>query len=573
MIIFAPMKRWLSIYIFLFLICTPAFVGCKKSISQELEHAEALVLSNLDSTQIILDQFTVEDFDNEEDKALWAMLSVWRQYRSYEPVIDLEKLDLAYNQFEGCGNPLRRAQVHYLKSAIDEDQKVGNASDWHNEMYKACLDIMQTDNHQLAMLIYQRYEQKLYHANNYGESIRWGEMSRAEAQKCGDIKGEVTAINNLSLSYLGLEDQRVRNEHDIKVKEDYIKYTTFPEAFVQAFKALEMAKEYRLAAMEGKIYGNISLFYSRRFMLDSALYYARKAQDIDEKEYAAGRRHEPVRYLHFADLFRKMGKADSALYYAQKDLNNPSMVTRRNAAFQMYAINVELLEDYKEALEWKKLHDALTDSIKSMPAEVRTGVAETAIEQTIAKEKSDAKRRSALIWLSIIAVVALLFAILLLYSRYFYNKKLTQQEAEINALLESLGKAKEQHEEAVVDTIPAPQEVVLTGNTKETITVKAEQIVYLSSESNYIKVVFVNDELQVKQKMVRQTMANIEEQLAGFPEIVRCHRAFFVGLSHIIQASSASTGGLLLTLDATETKIPVSKTYISKIREALQTRK
>lgn len=119
-----------------------------------------------------------------------------------------------------------------------------------------------------------------------------------------------------------------------------------------------------------------------------------------------------------------------------------------------------------------------------------------------------------------------------------------------------------------VETPLPPACITLTGSTREQIEVEASSILFLTSESNYVKVLHLDSDGRVQSKMIRQTMNNVESQLNAYPYIIRCHRAFVVNLQHVRHASSSSSG-LQLTLDATSLTVPVSKTYISLVRASL----
>lgn len=83
--------------------------------------------------------------------------------------------------------------------------------------------------------------------------------------------------------------------------------------------------------------------------------------------------------------------------------------------------------------------------------------------------------------------------------------------------------------------------VILSGETKETITVYPDCILYLESSGNYIKVNYLSDGV-VKQKQIRNTISQMTDQLLRFPYLVRCHRAYMVNISYITNIEGNAQG-------------------------------
>ena len=109
--------------------------------------------------------------------------------------------------------------------------------------------------------------------------------------------------------------------------------------------------------------------------------------------------------------------------------------------------------------------------------------------------------------------------------------------------------------------------ITLSGTTKESITLLPENILYLESIGNYIKVVYLADD-NVKSKQLRNTLGQIEQELKYYPNIVRCHRAYMANLSFVTNIEGNSQG-LLLHLRHINETLPVSRSYIKSIREQL----
>ena len=109
--------------------------------------------------------------------------------------------------------------------------------------------------------------------------------------------------------------------------------------------------------------------------------------------------------------------------------------------------------------------------------------------------------------------------------------------------------------------------ITLTGNTKESIDLSPDSVLYIESSGNYVIINYLNEQI-VKQKQLRATIGQMESDLKSYSPIVRCHRAFLVNTSHIISAEGNSQG-LHLNLTKTSNEIPVSRSYVKEIRNKL----
>jgi DNA-binding LytR/AlgR family response regulator len=103
--------------------------------------------------------------------------------------------------------------------------------------------------------------------------------------------------------------------------------------------------------------------------------------------------------------------------------------------------------------------------------------------------------------------------------------------------------------------------VRLSGATKDGIELYPEDILYLEAAGNYILIHYKTaGQDAVEQKRLRATISQMEEMLAAYSFIVKCHRAFLVNLSYIT-AVEGNSQGLLLSLRHVSNTIPVSRTY------------
>jgi len=91
-----------------------------------------------------------------------------------------------------------------------------------------------------------------------------------------------------------------------------------------------------------------------------------------------------------------------------------------------------------------------------------------------------------------------------------------------------------------------------------------DNLLYCESRQNYVRCVFLRNG-EVAEETIRATLIGIEAQLNG-RAMLRCHRSYLVNPNHIRQARG-NAQGLRLELVGTEEEVPVSRAYVSKLRE------
>jgi hypothetical protein len=92
---------------------------------------------------------------------------------------------------------------------------------------------------------------------------------------------------------------------------------------------------------------------------------------------------------------------------------------------------------------------------------------------------------------------------------------------------------------------------------KEELNFYPNQFIYAESDGNYTTFHLTLDN-QVKRKIIRNSISNIEEQLSSIPFLFRTHRAFIVNIK-MVDSQKGNTLGYRLKLSGVENEIPVSR--------------
>jgi hypothetical protein len=92
---------------------------------------------------------------------------------------------------------------------------------------------------------------------------------------------------------------------------------------------------------------------------------------------------------------------------------------------------------------------------------------------------------------------------------------------------------------------------------KEDLNFYPSQLIYCEADGNYVIFHMLINGQAIK-KMIRNSINNIEQQLARIPFIMRIHRAFIVNLK-MVASKKGNTLGYQLKISNTDAEIPVSR--------------
>ncbi len=123
------------------------------------------------------------------------------------------------------------------------------------------------------------------------------------------------------------------------------------------------------------------------------------------------------------------------------------------------------------------------------------------------------------------------------------------------------------HDLSVAEHVEQSPEVFLSESQNDKLEVLPEYIMLVKSADNYVEIIYRDDD-EVKQKLMRNTMKNIQQQLKKYPEFVRCHRTCIVNTDYILNLTNSYKGHRLTLLHLDE-ELPVSRQYLLDIKGIL----
>lgn len=113
------------------------------------------------------------------------------------------------------------------------------------------------------------------------------------------------------------------------------------------------------------------------------------------------------------------------------------------------------------------------------------------------------------------------------------------------------------HEKELHPTVK-PTSVEFSGeNEGDKLVLTLEKVLYVQSSGNYIEVVY-NEGQHVNKSILRNSISSIEELLASYDNVYRCHRKYLVNLDRIEEVLGNSQG-YRLVLDKDVEDIPVAR--------------
>ena len=100
----------------------------------------------------------------------------------------------------------------------------------------------------------------------------------------------------------------------------------------------------------------------------------------------------------------------------------------------------------------------------------------------------------------------------------------------------------------------------IKGNNKEeNISFVLDDLVYISSEGNYASF-FIKSNNGIKERVLRNTLSNINKDLKDYKNIIRCHKPYIIN-SNYMDSISGNARGYFLESQTIPQQIPVSRKF------------
>ena len=114
------------------------------------------------------------------------------------------------------------------------------------------------------------------------------------------------------------------------------------------------------------------------------------------------------------------------------------------------------------------------------------------------------------------------------------------------------------------------EEIEIVSDSKnDKLRLMYQNIIYVKSADNYIEIYYKENGV-VENKLIRNTLKNIESQLAHHRGFIRCHRTSILNIRYI-EKLVRNYSGHSIKLKFCDNTIPVSRQYLMLVKEAIST--
>ena len=175
---------------------------------------------------------------------------------------------------------------------------------------------------------------------------------------------------------------------------------------------------------------------------------------------------------------------------------------------------------------------------------------------------------------TVIAINCFTTIVIHVYWRSVYKKRYIIKQLEEAQLLNGMLQERQRHNTKKQPTAqPTPTAdnddvICISGATKESLEVRPSEVLFATSEGNYVRVHYIKDGT-VQNMSIRTSMKNVADLLCRQSYIMQCHRAFIVNLRHVEKVESRNSG-IALVMQYGEEAVLVSKQYTAEVKERIK---
>jgi DNA-binding LytR/AlgR family response regulator len=104
----------------------------------------------------------------------------------------------------------------------------------------------------------------------------------------------------------------------------------------------------------------------------------------------------------------------------------------------------------------------------------------------------------------------------------------------------------------------------------ENLSLLVTDVAFIKSADNYVEIVYKEDN-DLRKKLIRNTLKNIELLVRQYSCFVRCHRTYIVS-TYYIEKLNRKLNNYWLTIKGYDKQVAVSRQYLLKVRESISER-
>lgn len=164
-----------------------------------------------------------------------------------------------------------------------------------------------------------------------------------------------------------------------------------------------------------------------------------------------------------------------------------------------------------------------------------------------------------------IALVCLIPIIILviLYKNKYQERMIDLLREQNKAYSSKINEYEQKNEEKEIE--------LFSSSKTDSLILLPYSIICIQSADNYIEIYYIENDMPEK-KVIRNTLKDIEAQLASYKHIVRCHRTCLVNV-HFVDKISRNSMGYYFKISELDKTFSVSKQYVISLKNAISTLK
>jgi len=111
---------------------------------------------------------------------------------------------------------------------------------------------------------------------------------------------------------------------------------------------------------------------------------------------------------------------------------------------------------------------------------------------------------------------------------------------------------------------------ILSDSDKESLRINVDDLVCIKAEGNYVRIFYYINSKEIGDKMLRNTLSKISEDLKEFQNVKRCHRSYIVNFNRVEHISGNARNYNIHFKDL-EFSVPISRSFPKTLVKELKT--
>lgn len=125
------------------------------------------------------------------------------------------------------------------------------------------------------------------------------------------------------------------------------------------------------------------------------------------------------------------------------------------------------------------------------------------------------------------------------------------------------------HQKSVQSPAFSPAQITITDEEeKEVLVLDEEQLLYIAAAENYVEVFYI-DNNQLRKKLLRNTLQQVEELVQPFEQMFRCHRSYLVNMNQLLHITGSSQG-YRIQLKQVPVLLPIARSKVQSFKSRMQ---